>query len=166
MRILLELCLERMNEKTYISKIQDLLVRGFSTVSPRTTIATMLDMIKKRTLGPKLVEVLTEILPKIISIVTINFLPTNELITFAKYTFEQKQSTHRKIGTIIVCGLYAMAGPKIKDYLQDVNASILTTLETRTQEGERQPKGNAVHRDLRQQGGSVGLRANRRTSGL
>lgn len=128
-RIMLEFCVERLNEKNFLNKIQDLLIRSCSMVDPKVMVSTLIDIVKKKTFNPKISETLNDLLAKLITILTASYMPVADLIEFSKFTFDQKNGSIRKIGTTIICQLYSNLGPKIKDYLQDVNQSIMKTLD-------------------------------------
>lgn len=128
-RIMLEFCVERFNEKNFLNKIQDLIIRCCSMVDPKALVSTLLDLVKKKTFNPKMSETLNDLLAKMITILTAAHMPVVELIEFSKYTFDQKNGSIRKIGITVICQLYSNLGPKIKDYLMDVNQSIMKTLD-------------------------------------
>jgi cytoskeleton-associated protein 5 len=128
-RIMLEFCVERLNEKNYLNKIQDLLIRSCSMVDPKTMVSTLIDIVKKKNFNPKISETLNDLLAKLITILTAAYMPVADLIEFSKFMFDQKNGSIRKIGITIICQLYSNLGPKIKDYLQDVNQSIMKTLD-------------------------------------
>ena len=128
-RLMLEFCIERFNEKMYLPKIQDLLIRACSLVSPKAIISTMIDLVKKKTLNPKICESLNDILEKMIFVLTAANCPVADLIEFAKFTFGQAQASVKKVGYTIICKLYANIGPKIKDYLSEVNENIMKTVD-------------------------------------
>lgn len=128
-RIMLEFCVERFNEKNFLNKIQDLLIRCCSMVDPKALVSTLIDLVKKKTFNPKISETLNDLLSKLITILTAAHLPVAELIEFSKFTFDQKNGSIRKIGITVICQLYSNLGPKIKDYLQDVNQSIMKTID-------------------------------------
>jgi cytoskeleton-associated protein 5 len=139
-RIMLEFCVERFNEKNFLNKIQDLLIRSCSMVDPKVMVSTLIDIVKKKTFNPKISETLNDLLSKLITILTATYMPVADLIEFAKFTFDQKNGSIRKIGTTIICQLYSNLGPKIKDYLQDVNQSIIKTLDAEMKKVTVNPK--------------------------
>jgi len=128
-RLMVELCVERLSDKNFLNAIQDLLIRAFSMVDPKSIISTLIDLFKKKTPNPKICETLSELLDKILVILTATYCPVSDLIEFAKYTFENPNATVKKVGNTIICKLYASIGPKIKDYLNDINQNIMKTLD-------------------------------------
>ena len=129
-RIMVEMCVERLNDKAYLPKVQDLLIRCCSTVDPKAMLSTFLDLSKKKIAVPKICESLNDLLAKLIPILTAAYLPVTDLIEFSKYSFEQKNASIRKLGSTIICGLYGLLGNKVRDFLADVNQATMKTLDS------------------------------------
>jgi hypothetical protein len=128
-RLMVEFCIERFNDKNFLSKIINLMVRACSTVNPKAIISTMIELVKKKTFNAKLSESLNDFLAKMITTLTTNYLPITDLVDFSKYTFDQKNGSIRKIGTTIICQLYSMIGNKVKDFLADINQNVMKSLD-------------------------------------
>jgi hypothetical protein len=128
-RLMVEFCIERFNDKNFLSKIINLMVRACSTVNPKAIISTLIELVKKKTFNAKLSESLNDFLAKMITTLTTNYLPITDLIDFSKYTFDQKNGSIRKIGTTIICQLYSMIGNKVKDFLTDINQNVMKSID-------------------------------------
>ena len=126
---MLEFVVEKLSEKNLLNKAYDLIVRACSMVDTKSLINTLIDLVKKKIINPKLSETFNDLVARLIPTLTAAYLPFNELMDFSKFCFEQKSASIRKIGTTIVCALYANLGNKVKDALLDVNPSIMKTVD-------------------------------------
>lgn len=130
-RILLEFIVERMNDKIFTEYIQSLAIRCFSVVCPKSFIATLIDIVNKRTtINPKMANDLVSFFSRVMPILTPKYLPFGDLVIFAKEQLTSKMSSSRKIGMEILSCYYSMLGDAIKEHLEDVNHSVLNTLDS------------------------------------
>lgn len=128
--ILLDFVVKRMNDKGFTEAIKELMIRFFSECSPPSIIASFLDIIDKTTINHKMAAELLEFFARIMPLLTPKYLPFGDLLSFSKNLLSSKSASERKIGTEIICNYYSMLGDEIKDYLSDVNPSVVKTIES------------------------------------